>query len=202
MGSTYLTSPLLLIINTLFDLYVLLVLLRFMLQMFRADFYNPISQFVVRATTPPLKPLRRLIPGVGGQDIAAIVLCVIILTIKYYILRALGSNGIEIVNVVAPIGALHFGSLLVVALADIVALFFNIFLFAIIIMVILSWINPGAYNPAIGLIMSLSNPVLQPIRRFIPPLGGLDLSPLFAVLALMVVKMLLVPPIVFVATRL
>ncbi len=202
MGSAYLTSPLLLIINTLFDLYVLLVLLRFMLQMFRADFYNPISQFVVRATTPPLKPLRRLIPGIGGQDMAAIVLCIIVLTAKYYILRALGSNAIEIANVLAPIGALHFGSLLIVALADIVALFLNIFLFAIIIMVILSWINPGAYNPAIGLIMSLSNPVLGPIRRFIPPLGGLDLSPLFAILALMVVKMLVIPPIVFVATRL
>ncbi|MDJ0832944.1 MAG: YggT family protein [Gammaproteobacteria bacterium] len=202
MGSTYLTSPLLLIINTLFDLYVLLVLLRFMLQMFRADFYNPISQFVVRVTTPPLKPLRRLIPGIGGQDIAALVLCMLILTIKYYILRALGSNAIEIVNVLAPIGALHIGSLLIVAVADIVALFLNIFLFAIIIMVILSWINPGAYNPAIGLIMTLSNPVLRPIRRFIPPLGGLDLSPLFAILALMVVKMLLIPPIVFVATRL
>ena len=202
MGSAYLTSPLLLIINTLFDLYVLLVLLRFMLQMFRADFYNPISQFVVRATTPPLKPLRRVIPGIAGQDAAALVLSLLILIIKYYILRALGSNAIEIANVLAPIAALHIGGLLIVGLAEIIALFLNIFLFAIIIMVILSWVNPGAYNPAIGLIMTLSNPVMNPIRRLIPTLGGLDLSPLFAVLGLMVVKMLLIPPIVFVATRL
>ena len=75
MGSGYLTSPLMLIINTLFDLYILLVLLRFLLQMLRADFYNPVSQFIVKLTTYPLKALRRVIPSVAGQDTAAIVLC-------------------------------------------------------------------------------------------------------------------------------
>ena len=202
MGSTYLTSPLLLIINTLFDLFVLLVLLRFLLQMLRADFYNPISQFVVRVTSPVLKPLRRIIPGLGGQDIAALVLCLIVLLIKYLILRALGMGVIEIANVLAPIGSLNVIGLVVVALAEMLALFINIFLFAIIIMVIISWVNPGSYNPAIGLINTLSRPVMRPIQRFIPPLGGLDLSPLFATLGLMVVKMLLIPPVVFIAAQL
>ena len=202
MGSTYLTSPLLLIINTLFDLFVLLVLLRFLLQMLRADFYNPISQFVVRVTSPVLKPLRRIIPGLGGQDIAALVLCLIVLLIKYLILRALGMGVIEIANVLAPIGSVSVIGLVIVALAEMLALFINIFLFAIIIMVIISWVNPGSYNPAIGLINTLSRPVMRPIQRFIPPLGGLDLSPLFATLGLMVVKMLLIPPVVFIAAQL
>lgn len=201
MGPGYLTSPLLLIINTLFDLYVLLVLLRFLLQMMRADFYNPISQFVVRATTPPLKPLRRVIPGMAGQDMAALVLSLLLLLAKYFLLRALGTSVIDIANVLVAIGSISIGGLIIVALADILALFINIFLFAIIIQVILSWINPGAYNPAIGLINTISRPVMRPIQRFIPPMGGLDLSPLFATLALMVGKMLIIPPILFVATH-
>jgi len=202
MGSGYLTSPLLLIINTLFDLYVLLVMLRFIFQMLHADFYNPISQFVVRATTPPLKPLRKVIPGIGGQDIAALVLCLLIILAKYFIIRAMGAGAITIGNALAPVSTASIGGLLVIALADMLAIFLNIFLFAIIIQVILSWVNPGAYNSAIGLINSISRPVMRPIQRFIPPLGGLDLSPLFATLAIMVVKMLVIPPIIFLAAQL
>ncbi|MGD2120070.1 MAG: YggT family protein, partial [Chromatiales bacterium] len=100
MGSGYLTSPLLLVINTLVDLYVLLVMLRFIFQMLRADFYNPISQFVVRATTPLLRPMRKVIPGFGGQDIAALLLCLIILLAKYVIMRAMGAGVISIANVI------------------------------------------------------------------------------------------------------
>lgn len=202
MGSAYLTSPLLLIINTLFDLYVLMVMLRFILQMLRADFYNPISQFIVRVTTPPLKPLRKIIPGMGGQDMAALVLCLLIILIKFIFIRSLGAGVIDITNVMAPIGSASVGGLIIIALADMLATFINIFLFAIIIQVILSWVNPGAYNPIIGLISTISRPVMIPIQRFIPPLGGLDLSPLFATLALMVIKMLIIPPIIYIANLL
>lgn len=202
MGSGYLTSPLLLIIHTLFDLYVLLVLLRFLLQMLRADFYNPISQFVVRVTTPPLKPLRRVIPGIGGQDVAALVLALLVLLIKYLLVRALGDNAMSLASLMVPIGTISVAGLFVVALAEIVASFINIFLFAIIIMVILSWVNPGAYNPASAMISSISRPVMRPFQRFIPNLGGLDLSPLFASLALIVAKMLLIPPFIYLAVQL
>ena len=75
MGSSYFTSPLAFIVTTLFDLYVLLVLLRFMLQLMRADPHNTVAQFIIKATSPPLKYLRRYIPSVFGQDVAAIVLC-------------------------------------------------------------------------------------------------------------------------------
>ncbi len=202
MGSSYVTSPLLLIINTLFDLYIMLVLLRFMLQWLRADFYNPVSQFIVRVTTPPLKPLRRLIPGFGGQDIAALTLVLIIILIKYIIIRSMGAGVVELANVMAPIGSVGVLGLLVIAVAEILSMFINIFLFAVIISVILSWVNSGGYNPVVGLINSLSQPVMKPIQKFIPPMGGLDLSPLFASLGLMVLKMLLIPPIVFIAAKL
>ena len=196
MGSGYLVSPLMLIINTLFDLYVLLVLLRFLLQMLRADFYNPVSQFVVRVTTPPLRPLRRVIPSVAGQDTASIVLCLLVIYAKFLILRLLDIPAIQISTEAALIGSVSYAGLLVYGIADLVSLILTVFLITIIIQVILSWINPGHYNPVIGLVNRIAEPVLRPIRRFIPPIGGLDLSPLFACLALMVAKMLIVPPIV------
>lgn len=198
MGSGYIVSPLMLVINTLFDLYILLVLLRFLLQMLRADFYNPVSQFIVRLTTPPLRALRRIIPSVSGQDTAAIVLCIVLIYIKFMISRALDIAFVPISTAMAPIGDASYAGLLIIAFADLLALTFTVFLGAIIIQVILSWINPGQYNPVIGLISRVADPVLKPFRKFIPPLGGIDLTPLFAILLLMVAKMLLVPPIVFI----
>ena len=197
MGSGYLTSPLMLIINTLFDIYILLVLLRFLLQMLRADFYNPISQFIVKLTTPPLKLLRRFIPSVAGQDSASIVLCLVLLYAKYLLMRALSIPAVQIGSVVAPIGGVSYAGLLVFCIADLIALTLTIFLVAVIIKVILSWISPGQYNPVIGLVHKIADPVLKPIRKLIPPMGGLDLSPLFATLLILVAKMLIVPPIVY-----
>jgi YggT family protein len=197
MGSGYLLSPLMLIINTLFDIYILLVLLRFLLQMLRADFYNPVSQFITKLTTPPLRLLRRIIPSIGGQDSASIVLCLLLIYAKFLLMRALSIPAAHIGGVMAPIGGVSYAGLLVLSVADLVALVLTVFLGAIIIQVIISWISPGNYNPVIGLVNRLSDPILKPIRKFIPPLGGIDLTPLFASLLLLVAKMLIVPPIVF-----
>lgn len=197
MGSNYLTSPLMLIINTLFDLYIFLVLLRFMLQAFRADFYNPVSQFIVKATTPPLRFLRRFIPSFSGQDTAAIVLCLTLIYIKFIILRTLDIPGVPIGNINAAIGSVSYVGLLIYAIADLISLTLTIFLIAIIIQVILGWISPGQYNPVIGLVQSIARPALRPFQKLIPPLGGLDLTPLFATLGIMVLKMLIIPPIVY-----
>lgn len=197
MGSSYLTTPLMLIINTLFDLYILLVLLRFLLQMLRADFYNPVSQFIVKLTTPPLRILRRFIPSVARQDAAAIVLCLILIYAKFLLMRALSIPAAHIGGVMAPISGVSYAGLLVFSIADLIALVFTVFLVAVIIQVILSWISPGHYNPVIGLVHKLAEPVLKPIRKLIPSLGGLDLSPLFATLLLLVGKMLIVPPIIY-----
>ncbi len=197
MGSGYLTSPLMLIINTLFDLYILLVLLRFLLQILRADFYNPISQFIVKLTTAPLKILRRFIPSIAGQDTASIVLCLVLFYAKYLLMRALSIPAVHIGSVMAPIGGVSYAGLLVFCIADLIALTLTIFLVAVIIKVILSWISPGQYNPVIGLVHKIADPVLKPIRKLIPPMGGLDLSPLFATLLILVAKMLIVPPIIY-----
>ncbi len=200
MGSGYLLNPLMLIINTVFDLYVMLVLLRFMFQAFRADFYNPVSQFVVKVTSPPLKFFRRFIPSVAGHDTAAIVLAVILIGIKLLILKALGVPYSEIAGVAAPVARVGILGLVIIAFAELLSLTLSIFLFSIIILVVLSWVNPGAYNPVTQLIQTIADPVLRPFKKFMPDMGGLDLSPLVASLALMVAKMLLVPPVVYLAT--
>lgn len=183
MGSNYLTNPVIFLIQTLFGLYILAVLLRFLLQWVRADFYNPISQFLVKITTPPLKVFRRFIPGVGGIDLAAIIL-------------AWGLKYIELLLIVLISGTTVslFGPLLW-AIPDLMELVINIFLFAVLIQVILSWINPGTYNPASALIHSLTEPVMRPARNILPPISGLDLSPMLVMIGLVLLKMLLLPPL-------
>jgi YggT family protein len=202
MGSGYLISPLMLVVNTLFDLYILLVLLRFLLQMLRADFYNPVSQFIVKSTTPPLRVLRRFIPSVAGQDAASIVLCLLLICAKFLLMRFLEIPAAQIGSFMAPIGSVGYGGLVVLCIADLIALVFTVFLAAVIIQVIFSWISPGQYNPVIGLVSKLAAPVLRPIRKFLPPMGGIDLSPLFASLLLLVAKMLVLPPIINLGTLL
>ena len=197
MGSSYLTSPLMLIINTLFDLYILLVLLRFLLQMVRADFFNPVSQFIERLTIPPRRLLRRFIPNLGGQETASVVLCLLLIYAKFIVMRLLSIPVAHIGGVLAPIGSVSYAGLFVFCIADLIALVLTVFLVAVIIQVILSWVSPGHYSPVIGLVNRIAEPVLKPIRKFIPPLGGLDLTPLFASLFLLVVKMLLIPPIIY-----
>jgi YggT family protein len=201
MGSSYFTSPLTLIITTLFDLYVLVVLLRFMLQLMHADPHNSIAQFVIKATTPPLKFLRRLVPSVAGQDAAAMVLCMIITFSKFVLLDLLGTEVVHINNSIAYVGGVGYLGLVIYSIADLVSLFLGVFLFAILIQVILSWVNPGFYNPVIGLVNTLATPVLRPIQKLIPPVGGIDLSPLFAILMIMVAKMLLIPPLMNLANQ-
>ena len=197
MGSGYLTSPLVLVINTIFDLYILMVLLRFLFQLLRADFYNPVSQFIVKLTTHPLKLLRRVIPSVGGQDTAAIVLCLVLIYAKFLLMRLLSIPAVQIGGVMAPVTGVSYAGLLVFCIADLIALILTVFLVAVIIQVVMSWINPGQHNPVIGLVHKLSDPVLKPIRKLMPSMGGLDLSPLIASLLLVVAKMLIVPPIVY-----
>lgn len=197
MGSNYLVSPVTLIINTLFDMYILLVFLRFMLQVLRADFYNPVSQFIVKVTAAPLKFLRRFIPSISGQDTSAILLCLGLIYLKFIIMRLLDITAIPIGSTVAPIGSASYIGLLVYSIADLVSLTLTVFLIAIIIQVVLSWISPGHYNPVIGLVNTLAAPVLRPVRKIIPAIGGLDLSPIFASLMIMVAKLLIIPPIIY-----
>jgi YggT family protein len=172
------------LIRTLFDLYIAAVALRFLLQWVRADFYNPISQFLVRITNPPLRPLRRVIPGYAGMDFASLALMIGLKAVEIAILGLVAAG-----RVPAPLG------LLVISLAEVLKLMIYICMFAIIIEVILSWVNPGAYNPATVLIYRLTEPLLEPARRLIPPMGGLDFSPLVVLILLQLTIILVVRPL-------
>lgn len=183
MGGGYLTQPAVFLVQVLFGLYATIVLLRFLLQLTRADFYNPLSQFIVKATKPVLNPLRRVIPGIGGIDIASLVLAWVVIALEQLAILALSGVGMQ------PLAAA------LLAIPEMISLIINIFLFAILIQVIISWINPGSYNPAIGLIHNLTEPVLAPVRRRMPEMGGLDLSPMIVMLGLVVLEMLLIPPL-------
>lgn len=169
------------VVQTLGSLYLLIVLLRFILQLVRADFYNPLSQFIVRATQPLLKPLRRVIPGFAGIDIASLVLAIIVqLVLLALIIILMGSPLPPVLQLLAW------------SLVGVTALFVKIFFFALIISVILSWVAPQSHNPAAMLVNQLCEPVLAPIRGLLPSMGGLDLSPIFAFIALRLVDMLLI----------
>ena len=183
MGTPYIGNAATFLIQTAFWFYILLVMVRFLLQLVRADFYNPVSQFIVKATNPPLKPLRRMIPGLYKVDTASIVLMFVL---KY----------IELTLISAILG--HPGSaagLAVLSIAGLLSLMVNVFLFAIIIQVVISWINPGVYNPIIVLLHSLTEPLLWPARRVISPAAGLDLSPIIVIVVLTLISMLVVAPI-------
>ena len=173
-------NPLIFLIETLFDLYIIVLMLRLILQQVHADFYNPISQFIVKATSPLLNPARKVIPGIGGFDVATIVVIIAFIAIKITIIALLSGYTPSIL------------ALLLTGIRDFITLALNIFIFAIIIQAILSWINPDPYNPVSGVLFSITSPVLTPFRRLIKPIGGLDLSPLVALIALMFLERLVV----------
>jgi YggT family protein len=183
MTSTYLTNPIVFLVQTLLGLYATVVLLRFFLQWTRADFYNPVSQFVVKITTPVLRPLREVIPGYAGMDLAALVLAWLVKTLELAVVAMIALPGAN------PLGALIW------ALPELAGLAINILIFAILIRVILSWVNPDPYHPVAGLLDSLTEPVMRPARRALPPVGGLDLSPILVTVGLVLLKMLLIPPL-------
>lgn len=183
MDSSYMTDPAIFIIDSLFSLYILAVLLRFLLQWCGADFYNPISQFLVKATHPPLRLLRRFVPSVGKIDTSSLVLVLTLQMLADFTILLLKGVAISI------------GALTILSLTQLVSLLINIFIYAVFARAILSWINPGTFNAASSILYSLTEPLLNLCRKFIPDLGGIDLSPLAALMLLQLAKMVLLPPL-------
>lgn len=165
------------LVNTLFDLYLMVVLLRVWLQVARADFYNPFSQFIVKATQPVVAPLRRFIPSLGGWDTATIVFAFIV-------------AGLKITTLSLLIGAsLNPILLLISAAVIVITAVFKLLFWVLILRAILSWISRG-HNPIEAVMIQLTEPLLAPVRRFIPPIGGLDLSMLVVIIALQFLELL------------
>jgi len=168
------------IVKTLLDLYIITFVLRFILQWVRADFRNPVTQFFVRVTNPLVIPARRIVPSISGFDTASIV---IVLLLEFAVT-------IILVNLTCMSDP-HIIQVIGLTLLRLVYLTMRIYLFVILVYVVLSWINPGSFNPAANLLSSIAEPVLKPFRQLIPPIGGLDLSALFALIAIQAATMLL-----------
>lgn len=171
-------NPFIFLIDTLFSVYIAIMLLRFILQQVGADFYNPISQFIVKATQPLVVTARRLIPSIGKIDSATLALVFILIIIKLVLLFSLGGLSFNAVQ------------LLIRGLYDLTSLTFDVFIVALFVQAILSWVNPDPYHPVSTLLRSLTFPVLRPVKKYVPPIGGIDLSTLVALIGLMFIKRL------------
>jgi YggT family protein len=161
------------IINSLLSLVFFAFLLRVILQLARADFRNAIAQAVVRVTNPLVLPLRRVIPPVGKIDLASIVALLVVELIVMSVQLWLYTGTL-------PPGR----TLLIAAALDLARSIIWFYIIALFIYVILSWIAPGTYSPAAALLDRICEPLVAPVRRIVPPIGGLDLSVLFVMILL------------------
>lgn len=171
-----------LLVTTLGTLYLLFVLGRFLLQLARADFYNPISQSMVKATTPLLNPLRKIIPGFGGVDVACLVLAVMLNWAFTLVLYAISYGTMP------PLGPTFIWSLL-----GTFAFLVNIIFWAMIIVVVVSWISMATpvSNPIVDLVHQLVRPFLRPFQRIMPDTGGLDFSPILLIMSIYIVEIVI-----------
>jgi YggT family protein len=168
------------IIQTAITLYMLAMLLRFLLQLVRADFYNPICQFLVKITNPLVLPVRRIVPGYGGLDFSSLLLTIVLQLVGILALLWLFGAGVP------PIGSLLLWSVL-----GVVGLLVNIYFFALLAMIILSWVAPGSPNPAVMLLHQITEPVMAPLRKVLPPMGGLDFSPILVFILINIIQIAL-----------
>lgn len=183
MTANYLIDPIVFLIHTLFTLYISAVLLRFLLQYFGADFYNPISQLLIKITHPPLKFLRRYIPAAGKIDTSSLVLVFILQILAYFFISLLKN---------IPIG---IAALAVFSLKELIELLLNIFIFAVLARALLSWITPRDFDAVSSVLVSLTEPLLRICRKFLPDMGVVDLSPMVVLLVLVLAQRVILPPL-------
>ena len=170
------------IINTLGTLYISLVLVRFLAQLVRADYYNPVSKALVKYTNPLLVPLRKIIPGFMGIDLAAIVLAILLQTAL-----------LQSILLIAGLGLFNPLTLVIWALSALLKLLAGIYFWGVIVMMIASWVAQGSRNPALGLLQQILEPVMAPFRKILPPLGMLDLSPILFFMVLNIIRVYVLP---------
>ena len=168
------------VVQTFLSLYLIAMLLRFLLQVVRADFYNPICQFLVKVTNPLVIPLRRVVPAVAGIDAASLLLAFLLQVACIAALVFIKLGGFP------PIGILLIGGAL-----GVVALLVNIYFFALLAMIILSWVAAGSRHPAIYLLYQITEPVMAPFRKVLPNMGGLDFSPILVFILINIIQIAL-----------
>ena len=179
----YLANAGTILVHVLFGLAAWVFTLRVLLQWVGANFNNPICQALYRLTNPVLMPLRRVLKPWRRLDLAGALVVFIIQLLKVWLLLALG-------GVMAGIGAI-----LVLGVAETISMLLVMYLVFILIRSILSWVGPSPQHPAIPLLIQLTEPVLRPFRRLLPAMGGFDLSPLLALLVILLARALIVAPL-------
>lgn len=172
------------LIETIFNLYILILMLRMILQWVGAHFYNPVSQFIVKLTNPVVKPLRQILPPLKGIDLASMIILIVLEFIKLFLVIWLKAHILP-----AVLG------LIIMAFGDILGVVLNVFFFAIIISAILSWVNPRQYNPLTEILHLMTEPLLRPARKLIPPIAGFDISPIPVLIILQFITMLVANPL-------
>ena len=170
------------LLQAVIGLVLYIALLRFWMQWVKADFRNQIGQFIISVTNPAIIPLRKLLPSIGTIDTSSLVLAFAIGLIKIVAFLALRESlGVAALNyVIWGIGLFIKSSM-------------YLFMAAIIVQVIASWINPHSYHPVLSIANSLANPITAPVRRILPPLGGIDFSALVVLLLIQFTLHLLAP---------
>lgn len=176
--SDTLRGTLLFLIETLFDIYLFVLIIRIILSWVNADYYHPLTQFIVKCTNFLIKPLRNIIPNYRDIELSTLLVVLILETIKY-ILLGLVSFGFP--NI--------FG-LIILVLADTCKLFILTFFYAIFLQAIISWVQPG--SPANFILQKFTTPVLRPFQRFIPPIHGFDISPIPALIILQLINFVVI----------
>lgn len=182
----YVSGFLLFVVSIVFGLLIFSVLARLILQLVRADFHNPVSQFIIRFTNPMLRPLRRIIPGLFGIDMAAVVLLVIFESLELIATHLLQGMGLH-----TPL----------LFLAELIGMIIQhvsqLFILCILITVAISWINPhAAYHPVGQLLHQIVEPILRPARKILPPINGIDLSPILAIILIAAILFLVAAPLI------
>ena len=168
------------LLETAASFYLILTVLRGMLQLARADFYNPISQFVVRATNPPLRVIHRVIPSAGRFDPAVLILAVLVQVLA--IVAKLTLSGFSLPDIT---------SLLIWSVLGVVGLIINTYLIALVVMIVISWVAPGTRHPAVLLTYQITEPIMSPVRSMLPSMGGLDFSPIVIFIAINMIQIAL-----------
>ena len=173
------------LVQTIFNLYILIVMLRIVLHWSGADYYNPLSQFVIRLTALPLKPCKRIFPVIYGIDSSALLFALILEAIKITLLVWFRMNTVP-----------QIGGMSLWALGDLVNIIIDIYFYAIIIQIVISWINPQRISPIVAVLQRVTEPLLRPVRRIIPPIAGIDITPIPVLIFLKLITIMLANPLI------
>lgn len=171
------------IIQFVFGALIALIVLRVLLQWVRANFYNPICQFLYKVTNPVLMPLRKIVPSWRNIDIAGIALAWLVTALKLVLLYATLGESLGVLGLV------------VLALADLIDFVLLLYIVLILARVVISFVGADSYHPIVPLVMQLTEPVLKPVRRVLPAVSGIDFSPMVALLAITLARVLIAKPL-------